>query len=49
MTLYFDGSKSEYGASAGCILINPQGEKIMLACRLEFQCTNNIAKYEALI
>lgn len=47
--LYFDGSKSEDGASAGCILINPQGEKTMLACRLEFQYTNNTEEYEALI
>ena len=35
-TLYFDRSKSEDGAGAGCILINPQGEKTMLSCRLEF-------------
>ena len=48
-TLIFDGSKSEDGVGAGCILINPQGEKTMLACRLEFQWTNNTAEYEALI
>lgn len=48
-TLFFDGLKSKDGAGAGCILINPQGDKTMLACRLEFQCTNNTAEYEALI
>jgi len=47
-TLYFDDSKSTNDAGAGCILINPQGGKTMLACRLEFQCTNNIVEYEAL-
>lgn len=47
--LYFDGSKSEDGAGVGCILISPQGEKTMLAYRLEFQCTNNTTEYEALI
>jgi len=47
--LFFDGSKSNDGAGAGCILVSPQGEKTMLACRLEFECTNNTAEYEALI
>ena len=48
-TLYFDGSKSEDGVGAGCILISQEGEKTMLACRLEFYCTSNITEYEALI
>jgi len=30
-------------------LISPHGAKTMLPCRLEFGCTNNIAKYEALV
>jgi len=47
--LYFDGSKSNDSARAGCILVSPEGEKTMLSCRLEFECTNNIAEYEALI
>ena len=29
--------------------ISPQGEKTMLSCRLEFECTNNTAEYEALV
>ena len=33
-SLYFDGSKSSDGAGAGCILIDPYGEKTMLSCRL---------------
>lgn len=48
-SLYFDGSKSTEGSGAGCILVSPQGEKTMLSCRLEFECTNNTAEYEALI
>ena len=37
-TLYFDGSKYNDGAGVGCILVNPKGEKTILACRLEFYC-----------
>jgi ribonuclease HI len=48
-SLYFDGSKSKEGAGAGCIIIDPEGNKTLLACRLEFECTNNITKYEALL
>jgi ribonuclease HI len=33
----------------GCILKDPNGKKILIACRLEFQCTNNIVEYEALL
>jgi ribonuclease HI len=48
-SLYFDGSKSKEGAGAGCIIIDLAGNKTLLACRLEFECTNNIAEYEALL
>jgi hypothetical protein len=48
-SLYFDGSKSKEGAGAGCVLINPVGNKTLIACRLEFKCTNNTAEYEALL
>jgi ribonuclease HI len=47
--LYFDGSKSKEGAGAGCIIIDPAGNKTLLTCRLEFECTNNVAEYEALL
>jgi hypothetical protein len=40
-TLFFDGSKSNEGAGVGCILKDPKGKKNLIACRLEFQCTNN--------
>jgi ribonuclease HI len=48
-SLYFDGSKSKEGAGAVCIIIDPAGKKTLLACRLEFECTNNTAEYEALL
>jgi len=47
--LFFDGYKSNDGAGAGCILVSPEGEKTMLACKLEFECMNNTIEYEALV
>ena len=37
------------GSGVGCVLIDPKKNKIFLSCRLEFECTNNIAEYEALV
>jgi ribonuclease HI len=48
-TLCFDGSKSQEGSGARCILINPKGRRYFLSCRLEFKCTNNTVEYEALV
>ena len=48
-TLFFDGSKTLEGLGAGCVLIDPQKNKHFLACRLEFECTNNTTEYEALV
>jgi ribonuclease HI len=48
-SLYFDGSKSKEGAGAGCVIIDPSGNKTLIACRLEFECTNNTTEYEALL
>jgi len=45
--LYFDGSKNQEGSGAGCVLIDPEKNKHFLSCRLEFECTNNTAEYEA--
>jgi hypothetical protein len=33
-SLYFDGSKSKEGAGAGCVIIDPAGNKTLIACRL---------------
>ena len=48
-TLYFDGSRSKEGEGASYILIDPHGNKTKIACCLEFECTNNVAEYEALV
>jgi ribonuclease HI len=37
------------GSRAGSILIDPKGKCHFLSCRLEFECTNNIIDYEALV
>lgn len=47
--LYFDGSYTRHGLGAGILFITPQGDNIPKSYRLTFPCTNNIAKYEALI
>lgn len=45
--MYFTGYKMQDGLGIGCVLINPH-TKYILSCSLEFECTNNIIKYEAL-
>ncbi|CAL8993354.1 unnamed protein product, partial [Prunus brigantina] len=48
-TLYFDGSSTSKGGGAGVVLINPNGQATALSFKLDFPCTNNVAKYEAFI
>ena len=48
-TLFFYGSKTLEGSRVGCVLIDLKKNKHFLSCRLEFECTNNTAKYEALV
>ena len=47
--MYFDGSSSKEGAGVGVVLVSPGGENFCLMCKLEFQITNNVAKYEAFV
>ncbi|XP_043714691.1 uncharacterized protein LOC122663049 [Telopea speciosissima] len=47
--LFFDGSKTEQAAGAGVVLRLPEGTETQLAFQLDFPCSNNQAKYEALI
>ena len=49
MDTFFYGSKNLEGSGAVCVLIDPKKNKHFLSCRLEFECTNNIAEYEALV
>ena len=46
-TLYYNGSKMHDRAGIGYILLDPQKNKFLISCWLEFQCTNNTTEYEA--
>jgi ribonuclease HI len=48
-TLFFDGSALQESASAGVVLVGPDGDQLKYVVRLEFKATNNMAEYEALI
>ena len=48
-TMYFDGSISKNGASAGVYIIFPIRYCKDLSYKLTFECTNNIAEYESLL
>ena len=47
--LFFDGSKNMAGIGIGILLITPEKEMIPFSLKLDFQCTHNMAEYEALI
>jgi ribonuclease HI len=47
--LYFDGANSKEGYGVGIVIVVPIGEKNMFSYKLEFEATNNVAKYEAFI
>jgi hypothetical protein len=48
-TLEFDGGHSSFGSGVGIVLTAPSKETFYYSYRLEYHCTNNVAKYEALI
>ncbi|XP_077242490.1 uncharacterized protein LOC143883001 [Tasmannia lanceolata] len=48
-TLYFDGAANQKGQGVEVLLVSPQNEHIPLALKLQFDCTNNMAEYEACI
>ena len=47
--MYFDGAVNQYGNRIGVLLITPEGSHLPLAIKLNFEVTNNMAKYEACI
>jgi ribonuclease HI len=47
--MLFDGASSEDGFGAGVVLVSPAQETISLSYKLEFEATNNVAEYEALV
>ena len=48
-TVCVDGSWCAEGTGAGAVLESPDGARTTFAARLEFEATNNIAEYEALL
>ena len=47
--MHFDGSRQLEGSGAGVVLTSPNGDKIAYVLQLHFDCTNNMAEYEALL
>jgi ribonuclease HI len=47
--MFFDGACSKEGSGAGIVFISPTKEVIPLSYKLEFDTTNNISEYEALL
>jgi ribonuclease HI len=47
--MFFDGASSSIGAGAGVVFISPCQETISLSYKMEFEITNNVAEYEALV
>jgi ribonuclease HI len=47
--MFFDGACTKETAGAGVVLISPSKETIHFSFKIDFQVTNNIAKYEALL
>ncbi len=48
-SMYFDGSRNKNGSGAGVILVSTTQVRYYFSFRLQFNCTNNVAKYESLI
>ena len=47
--MYFDGTVNQYRNGIRVLLVTPHGSHIPMAIKLNFESTNNIAKYEACI
>jgi ribonuclease HI len=47
--MFFDGASSREGVGVGVVFVSPIQEIISLSYNLEFETTNNVAEYEALV
>jgi ribonuclease HI len=47
--MLFDGASSKEGVGVGVVFVSPAQETISLSYKLEFETTNNVAEYEALV
>ena len=48
-SMIFDGAVNAYGKGIGVMIVTPHGSHIPFTTRLTFDCTNNMAEYEACI
>lgn len=48
-TLVFDGASNALGNGVGCVITSPTGFHIPFTARVNFDCKNNMAEYEACI
>ncbi|KAM1607585.1 hypothetical protein ACFX1Z_028151 [Malus domestica] len=48
-TMYFDGSSTSSSAGVGIVIQSPNHDCWYFSLKLDFDCTNNQAEYEALI
>jgi ribonuclease HI len=48
-TIFCNGSWGNFGAGAATVLVAPSKVRTCYAIKLDFNCTNNIAEYEALL
>ena len=47
--MYFNGASNALGCGVGAILISPKGNHFPFTTNLSFDCTNNVAEYEACV
>lgn len=45
----FDSASNAVGNGIGVVLVSPNGDYYPFTCKLDFDCTNNMAEYEACI
>ena len=48
-SMIFNGAVNAYGKVIGVVIVTPHGSHIPFTARLTFDCTNNMAEYEACI
>ncbi|XP_070677772.1 uncharacterized protein [Malus domestica] len=48
-TMYFDGSSTSSSAGASIVIQSPHNDRWYFSLKLDFDCTNNQAEYEALV
>ncbi|KAJ9147664.1 hypothetical protein P3X46_029799 [Hevea brasiliensis] len=47
--MYFDGAVNLSGNGIGAVLVSPDRKYFPIAIKLRFDCTNNVAEYEACV